>query len=169
MLLSYLQVICSTMIAVTFQTTECKSDSYPLMVSVANWNYSQIVFQQCLSSQMTTQEACHRSGCTGVFPTRHQLQCFTVQSVVCRGRSVCPSAGCHRLAHNHCVLPDFYPLLMEIPIHALKPSNLWKHYWLCGFGLFRLTTTSCQVISGRYHILPNLHLSRNVVRSRQVF
>lgn len=26
------------------------------------------------------------------------------------------SVSCHMLAHNHCVLPDFYPLSMEIPI-----------------------------------------------------
>lgn len=36
MLLSYLQVIYNTIIAATFQTAECKSDSYPLVVSVAN-------------------------------------------------------------------------------------------------------------------------------------
>lgn len=168
MLLSYLQVICSTIIAATFQTAECKSDSYP-SDGLSGKQKLQIVFQQCLSSQMTMRAAYHRSGRTGVFPTRHRLQCFTLRCVVGPGGCVCPSAGCHKLTRNHCVLPDFYPLLMEIPIHALKPSNLWKHYWRCGFGLFRLTTTSCQVISGRYRVLPNVHLSRNVVKSRQVF
>lgn len=141
MLLSYLQVICSAIIAATFQTAECKSDPFPLAGSVAHWNCSQIVFEQCLSSEMTMQEAYPRSGCTGTFPMLHQLQCFTEQSVVCRGKCVCTSVSCHMLAQRHCVRPDFYPLLMEIPVLGLKPSDLWKYYWLNGFGVFRLMLT----------------------------
>lgn len=85
MVLSYLQVICSTIIAATFQATECKSHSYPPVVSVANENYSEIVFEQWLSSQLTVQEAYLHFGCPGIFPKLHRLQCFAMQSVVCWG------------------------------------------------------------------------------------
>lgn len=151
MLLSYLQVIFSTIIAATFQTAECKSDPFPLVGSVAHWNCSQIVFEQCLSSETTMQEAYPHSGCTGTFPVLYQLQCFTVQSVVCPGKCVCTSVSCHMLAQSHCVLPDFYPLLMEIPILGRKPSDLQKYYWLHGFGVFRFTITLYQVMEDASH------------------
>lgn len=148
MLLSYLQVICSTIIAATFQTAECKSDPFPVVASVAHWDCSQIVFEQCLWSEMTMQEALssfwlhwHISSAT---PTA------VFYSAICGlSRKMCVHLCwlSHACSEPLCS-PWLLPPLMEIPILGLKPSDLWKYYWLCGFGVFRLmfTITSYQVM-----------------------